>query len=729
MDSKFFKLCLLAGIAAGMCACDEGKYNDLKCDSNDFQAECLSTNSYMTCAEGTLKVVLCQETAYCKNVVGEDGSVAATCVPYKGSASANTCGDNIVGLDEECDGNNLNGKTCADLIPGTTGTPSCNACKFDTSSCTPAGDDACGDGVISGNEDCEGTNLNGKTCGDVFKGTTGDLACNPRTCFFDGTNCNVPEREPGFCKSDEDCDDGQCLTGVCVTEEMREIQEGDPCSVSTFEEFCLDDVIYYCAPDRDEEGEYVLDDDENYVYVVTLDECGEYGGCTVIDISSFYGMDEPLLSAWCKNATNTMSNDEAEAFCTESGRIPYCLSDDEYGDFESYIYCSQNSDGSLTAVDGLAFSEYSWCYDETGEDYGYCADDGEHCENFYAYYCDIDFSCLDGSNLAYCDDTYAAYGIVSSGEVACADAIEGSVCATVNNNDYCYVPCDKLNDSSLTCGYDEEYEISFYSKTVCTKGKDGNLYEVEVDSDYCNNECIDGEGCKTYASDEGSSCDELYLERCENNAIVTCGYDETVESYLCDGDTVCHVDEDDRARCLEPCETDGESITTCETGSLLGMTYSYESTIECQELDDGLFYVQTSSMYCERGCSEDEDKPGCIKLFDDEGKPCDNPDTLVGCSGDILVWCDEDGTLSPINCAAGGFDTCKYSPTLEAYSCVSECDEPTGIIPKCVNNEEAGYSLLYDTICEEVDDVLYNFLKAGDVCESTCNEERDGCAE
>ncbi|HEY2774237.1 MAG TPA: DUF1566 domain-containing protein [Candidatus Binatia bacterium] len=97
------------------------------------------------------------------------------------------CGDfgvNVPG--EECDGNALNGRTCASLgFDG--GTLSCTgSCKFDTSACTQAPHN-CGNGTIDGDEVCDQGDLNGATCGTLgYVG--GTLACGA-DCAFDDRNC------------------------------------------------------------------------------------------------------------------------------------------------------------------------------------------------------------------------------------------------------------------------------------------------------------------------------------------------------------------------------------------------------------------------------------------------------------------------------------------------------------------------------------------------------------
>lgn len=84
----------------------------------------------------------------------------------------NFCGDGTFQSNEECEGSDLRGSTCASLGL-VRGSLSCTGqCVFDTSLC---GD--CGDGVKQDNEECDGTDLGDATCEAIgFEG--GALVCN-----------------------------------------------------------------------------------------------------------------------------------------------------------------------------------------------------------------------------------------------------------------------------------------------------------------------------------------------------------------------------------------------------------------------------------------------------------------------------------------------------------------------------------------------------------------------
>lgn len=132
------------------------------------------------------------------------------------------CGDGAKNMAEACDGSNLGGKSCQ--ILGFSGgnlvcSPDCKS--FDTSGCLPL--PSCGNAVKEGNEQCDGAQFDGQTCASLGF-DRGTLQCSAM-CVFDTTNCTVldcaGQGEP--CTVDENNPQSNCcppgvkgnVLGIC----------------------------------------------------------------------------------------------------------------------------------------------------------------------------------------------------------------------------------------------------------------------------------------------------------------------------------------------------------------------------------------------------------------------------------------------------------------------------------------------------------------------------------
>ncbi len=154
-------------------ACDDGNNVDGDYCSHDCKTVTGSCGDSIVqpnevCDQGPLN-----GTGYCND----------TCDGLQGS-----CGDGVIQAGEECDGTDLNGATCqAQGFFG--GTPTCNACKVDYSSCTN-----CGNGKIDPAEACDGSANpsipSGTDCTTLNKGFTGGtLLCDSTCKAFDTSQC------------------------------------------------------------------------------------------------------------------------------------------------------------------------------------------------------------------------------------------------------------------------------------------------------------------------------------------------------------------------------------------------------------------------------------------------------------------------------------------------------------------------------------------------------------
>ena len=96
------------------------------------------------------------------------------------------CGDGMVNLGEECDGNDLGEGTCQSQ-GFFKGTLSCGAdCTFDTSGCNN-----CGNGSVDSGEECDGSNLNGQSCQSLGFPSGSQLRCTSNCTFFT-RDCGAP---------------------------------------------------------------------------------------------------------------------------------------------------------------------------------------------------------------------------------------------------------------------------------------------------------------------------------------------------------------------------------------------------------------------------------------------------------------------------------------------------------------------------------------------------------
>ncbi|MBI3767826.1 MAG: hypothetical protein HY271_04930 [Deltaproteobacteria bacterium] len=132
---------------------------------------------------------------------------------------ASICGNGDVESGEQCDGLDLDGWTC-EAMGFNQGTLRCTAgCGLDTRECSWIPPDNCGNGLIDAHEDCDGANLQGFTCAEIFAGLDvgGPLGCKA-DCTFDTSGCQSCPGEiecEGLCAPiGADCCEG--LGGWCA---------------------------------------------------------------------------------------------------------------------------------------------------------------------------------------------------------------------------------------------------------------------------------------------------------------------------------------------------------------------------------------------------------------------------------------------------------------------------------------------------------------------------------
>ncbi len=115
------------------------------------------------------------------------------------SSTGRVCGDDVIDMDEDCDGMELGGMDCAGLGMGFSGgTLACaDDCTFDTAGCFE-----CGNDIIEGAEACDGMDLGGNTC-ETEGFVDGTIAC-AGDCTLDTSMCNSCGDD--IADMGEDCD-------------------------------------------------------------------------------------------------------------------------------------------------------------------------------------------------------------------------------------------------------------------------------------------------------------------------------------------------------------------------------------------------------------------------------------------------------------------------------------------------------------------------------------------
>jgi len=171
----------------------------------------------------------------CADLVGPDATGTVICtercvLDAGGCANQSACGNGAIDPGEVCDGDDLAGKTCALVIgPGSMGTLACTTgCMLDPSGC--GAPSTCGNGTVDAGEACDGADVGGATCaGAIGPGSTGTVTCSSE-CALDASGCSAPTScGDGHLDAGEECDDGNTTNGdgcdactvVCLAAEKK----------------------------------------------------------------------------------------------------------------------------------------------------------------------------------------------------------------------------------------------------------------------------------------------------------------------------------------------------------------------------------------------------------------------------------------------------------------------------------------------------------------------------
>ena len=592
MDSKLLKISMALCLCSCMSACDEGKHGGLECDVATYESECLSANSYMSCVEGVLTTVNCGMDRFCKRSVttGEDGkeSVSVTC-ELVDSTQKPECETNDDCKDPSKPVCSEDGVCVADTTPE----PECET----NDDCKDPSKPVCSeDGVCVADTTPEPECETNADCKDPSK----PVCSEDGVCVADTPGTVDP------CK-DVTCEEGTCDLGVCVTEAMKSVKEGDSCD-GAFPEFCRGDEMVYCLSDG----------------TVGVSDCGALGGCTMVR-EEYEG--EEYLTSWCRGP--------AEQCTAVAQEISYCA-EDEYGAYESFYSCQINTEGTYTAVDMFLYGEYEICEDS-------CNASGTHCgyavcdklgatktvcsESWLGDYETVTYSCVEKNDGLYwiADEDSAVscpLGCTepdAEGSSACLPLTDGDKCSSGalefckdNEFDLCAVFVEEGEDSvvcytsSSVCEEDgaESYMCSEDTETTlkCTVAKDGTTkVNLGVSEKYCAAGC-EAERCGEVDNGDGT-CTAKAAEKCA----------ETVKGGMCalfGGEVVCYTDGN-------VCTTEGDVVKACD-GSWAMFGFYGLSTYKCSAADDGetKIYVEDEEAYevCDEICDPGDEggTPACV---------------------------------------------------------------------------------------------------------------------
>jgi hypothetical protein len=126
-----------------------------------------------------------QDATVLADVMVQDGQVTPDSAP---DAAVSICGNGVVTGTEQCDGQDFGVLTCG-TFGFVHGVLMCNeSCAVDTSGCSNI--TVCGDGVAEGTEECDQDDFRGVWCGDIPGFVAGQLVCTA-SCVVSTTLCLV----------------------------------------------------------------------------------------------------------------------------------------------------------------------------------------------------------------------------------------------------------------------------------------------------------------------------------------------------------------------------------------------------------------------------------------------------------------------------------------------------------------------------------------------------------
>ena len=647
-----------------MSACDDGDYNNLDCDPNVYESECLSNNSYMYCRDGILTVVECGTQSVCqsKKKAHQDGTeeIVVSCEPLDQKPKA------------ECSTN----ADCKDASK-----PVCSeqgVCVADEPPTEPV--DPCKDVTCT-----EGTCDRGVCVTDAMKNVKVGDECDGSFVDFCLGDSMV------FCSQDgvaiESCaEDGGCAM-------VKETNGGEEHLVSWCNgpsDKCTEDgqKIGYCA-DYSSELSY-----ESH-YLCAKNTEGKY---TATDRSLYSELE--ICSAQC-NAAKTDCAYEA-CTSTEEAATTVCDFDDEGNRVVASRTCVKKNDGGL----GYAYEAIQTCGSncKAGACVPWFEDEGTPCKSSaYVDSCKGD----DKNVVAYCN----------SGVVA-AENCEEDKCLTSKDGKAanCYGDdslCKTAGEKKSVCT--EAWYGTWTSNLVCAEMSDGSKHwiaDAEKGEVKCDLGCnADETGCGVMTDAAGTGCSDdakAYCGKGKSCAIVANGDEKNVVCYtnadVCEkaGASTSACDIDEKVETTTTCTLAADGTTLINLKSQKSCVLGCDTTdkTKCAPVakEDGSCNDAAVAL-CQSYDAKCAVVAGSLKCYNDAAACTNIGDTMKLCD-DSLSFIGAYG-VSTYKCTLADDQTTKiYVEDAAAYEdCDVICDPEQNA---CIENEavEGKCSTLEEATCK-----------------------------
>ncbi len=319
-----------------------------------------------------------------------------------------------------------------------------NICHHEPSGCTP-GSESCADNVHT---TCSSTGiLNTETC---------PYGCNGSECASKQTSQAQP------CKGVVCANGGQCDRGICVTDDMKNVKEGDACD-EWFQGFCSGNQRVTCDYGK-----------------IHYTDCTDAGGCAMSKDKQEYCGGETYLFPTCRK-------DGPQ--CLNIDKNGYCAIENNQGNTEAHAYsivCWENTDGTYSGnrmSDSYVLCTLGCNLDKTG-----CLSRCEQNDTLHLY----------NDTIQYC-------------------ANNADICVTLDGEGTCGEPCHQKGLEAQQCfGNNARHR-------VCSTDDNGKLYFQDRIC-VCDHGCEDSTGlCKKIVSDEYQACDwNTFKQRCDGKIRVAC---------------------------------------------------------------------------------------------------------------------------------------------------------------------------------------------------------------